>query len=205
MHQPGFEKSVEGVSYAFGWNTRLIEGEPSLWHDGNASNYHSNMAFSPTRGWGVAIVMNVSGFPQLGALNEPVNQVYRLASGYDAGQPMEDLAPVFLVLWGIAILSAVLNLVFWTISYRRHKNKGGQPGLVRYLLLPLGLNLVPMWIMFIGFWGLLDAVWSSVAVRVFFPDTWLIFIVSAAVIVLTMLARVVVYMAFARRAGSSSH
>jgi hypothetical protein len=36
---------------------------------------------------------------------------------------------------------------------------------------------------------------------VFLPDTSLIFLLGAAVIVLTMLARVVVYLRFARRAG----
>ncbi len=193
MHQPGFEKSAAGVSYAFGWNTKLIEGEPSLWHDGNTSNFHSNMAFSPARGWGVSIVMNVTGAPQLGALNEPVNQVYRLASGYDAGQPMEDLKPFFLVLWGIAILSAVLNLVSWAISYRRHKNKGRQLGLVRYLLLPLGINFVPMWIMFIWFPSQLNSFWSTAAMFEFAPDTSPIFIVSAVVILLAMFLRVGMY------------
>jgi len=205
MHQPAFEKSAAGVSYAFGWNTRLVEGEPSLWHDGTTSNFHSNMAFSPARGWGVAIVMNVMGAPQLGILNEPINEVMRLSSGYDAGQPMEDLAPVFLVLWGIAILSAVLNLVFWTISTRRHKNKGGQLGLVRYLLLPLGINLAPMWIMFIWFPGQMNSTWSTAVMFVFAPDTALIFLVSAGVIVLTMLARVVVCLRSLRRPGAGSY
>ena len=39
--------------------------------------------------------MNAFGFPQSAALNEPVNEVMRLVSGYDAGQPVDDLAPVF--------------------------------------------------------------------------------------------------------------
>ncbi len=201
MHQPAVATLNKGVSYAFGWRTNLVEGEPSVRHGGDTSGSHSNMAFSPTRGWGVAIVMNVAGLPQSAALNEPINQVLRLSSGYDAGQPMNDLAPLFLVLWGIAILSAVLNLVFWGISYRRHMNKGGQLGLVRYLLLPLGINLLLLWIMFIWFPSSNDSTYS--VMFVFLPDTSLIFLVCAAVIVLTMLARVVVYMRFARRAGSS--
>ena len=203
MHQPAIETDFEGVSYAFGWRTGLVEGEPTVRHGGDVSNYHSNMAFSPTRGWGVAIVMNAAGLLQGAALNEPVNEVLRLSSGYDAGQPIQDSAPAFIVLWGIAILSTVLNLVSWGISYRRLMNKGGQLGLVRYLLLPLGVNLVPMWIMFIGFPSLGNSIWP--AMPLFAPDTALIFLVSAAVIVLTMLARVVVYFRFASRTGSSSY
>jgi CubicO group peptidase (beta-lactamase class C family) len=191
MHQPAVETMNKGVSYAFGWGTKLVEGEPAVRHEGNTSNFHSNLAFSPTRGWGVAIVMNVAGFPQLGALNEPVNEVMRLASGYDAGQPVDDLAPIFYVLWGIAILSAALNLLFlWT--FRRRMNKGGQPRLVWNLLVPFGINFLLLWFFFIGFPGSQDSTFQNMPA--FLPETWLIFLISAGVIVLTMFLRLVVYL-----------
>jgi CubicO group peptidase (beta-lactamase class C family) len=202
MHQPAAETLNKGVSYAFGWRTNLVEGEPAVRHGGDNPGSHSNISFSPTRGWGVVILMNAFGFPQSAAINEPVNEVMRLASGYDAGQPEDDQALVFYILWGIAILSAVLNLVFLGASYRRYKNKGGQPGLVRYLLIPLGINLLLLWFMFIWFPSSNDSTYS--VMLVYLPDTSLIFLVSAAVIVLTMLARVVVYLRFTRRAGSGS-
>jgi CubicO group peptidase (beta-lactamase class C family) len=192
MHQPAAETLNKGVSYAFGWGTKLVEGEPAVRHEGNTSNFHSNISFSPTRGWGVAIVMNVSGLPQLAALNEPINEVMRLASGYDAGQPADDLAPVFYFLWGIAILIAVLNLLFWAISYRRHKNKGDQPRLWRYLLVPLGVNLLLLWLMFIWFPSSNDSTYE--VMFVFLPDTSLIFLVSAGVILLTIFLRLGVYL-----------
>jgi hypothetical protein len=200
MHKPAVESFDGSYSYAFGWRTSLVEGEPSVRHGGDVSNFHSNMAFSPTRGWGVAIVMNVFGFPQSAALNEPINKVMRLSSGYEAGQPVDELAIVFFILWGIAILSAVLNLLFWGISYRRHIIKGRHLGLVWYLLLPLVVNLGLLWFMFIGFPSSNDSTYS--VMLVFLPDTSLIFLASAAVIVLAMLARVVVYFG---RAGSDSY
>lgn len=49
--------------------------------------------------------MNVGGLPKNAALNEPINEVLLLSSGYDAGQPKNDLATTFLVIWGIAFLS----------------------------------------------------------------------------------------------------
>jgi len=194
MHQPAMEKSAEGVSYAFAWNTKLVEGEPTLWHEGNSSNFHSNMEFSPTRGWGVAIVINASGLPQLAALNEPINEVFRLSSGYEAGQHIVDQSTVMLVIWGMAILFAALNLLFWGIGYRRHKSNRGQVRLVRYLLLPLGLNLVLLWSMFIGFPTTMDSYLA--ALPMFAPDTWLIFLVSAGMIMLTMFLRLGVYLRF---------
>jgi hypothetical protein len=191
MHQPAAETLEKGISYAFGWRTNLVEGEPAVRHGGDTPGSHSNISFSPTRGWGVAIVMNAFGFPQSAALNEPVNEVMRLASGYDGGQPVDDLAPVFYFLWGIAILSAVLNLLSWGLSYRRHKTKGGQLGLVRYLLLPLAINLGLLWFLFIGFPSSMDSDYS--VMFVFLPDTSLIFLVSAGVILLTMFLRLGVY------------
>ena len=201
MHQPAVETDFEGVSYAFGWRTNLVEGELTVRHGGDNSSYHSNMSFSPTRGWGVAIVMNAFGFPQSAALNEPVNEVMRLASGYEAGQPVDDMAPVFFILQGIAILSAVLNLVFGWAFWRR-MNKGGQPRLVRNLLLPLAINLGLIWFMFFGFPTSMDTDYK--VGFVYLPDTSLIFLVCAVVMLLTMLARVVVYLRSRRRVGSGS-
>jgi CubicO group peptidase (beta-lactamase class C family) len=191
MHEPAAETLNKGVSYAFGWRTNLVEGEPVVRHGGDTSSSHSNISFSPTRGWGVAIVMNVFGFPQSAALNEPVNEVMRLASGYDAGQPVDDFASVFYILWGIAILSAALNLLLlWAL--RRHINKGGQFRLIRNLLLPLVINLGLLWFLFIWFPNANDSDYS--VMFVYLPDTSLIFLVCAGVIVVTMFLRLGVYL-----------
>ena len=192
MHQPAVETLEKGVSYAFGWRTNLVEGEPAVRHGGDSPSSHSNMSFSPTRGWGVAVVMNVFGFPQSAALNEPVNEVMRLASGYDAGQPVDDLAAVFYFLWGIAILGAAINLLSWGLSYRRHNNKGGQLRLVRYLLLPLAINLGLLWFLFFGFPSSMDSDYS--VMFVYLPDTSLIFLVSAGVMFLAVILRLGVYL-----------
>lgn len=190
MHQPAAETLNKGVSYAFGWRTNLVEGEPVVRHGGDNPSYHSNISFSPTRGWGVVILMNAFGFPQSAAINEPVNEVMRLASGYDAGQPVDDQAPIFYILWGIAILSAVLNLLFlWAL--RRHINKGGQFRPIKNILLPLVINLVLLWLLFIGFPSSMDSDYS--VMFVYLPDTSLIFLVCAGVILITMVLRIGLY------------
>jgi len=212
MHQPAVAKSVEGVSYAFGWNTRLIEGEPSVWHEGNSSNFHCNMAFSPTRGWGVAIVMNTTGFSQLAALNEPINQVFRLSSGYDVGQPIEDPAPVLNIIGAVVVLMAGLNLTIGSVLHWRRWRKGDRLRLVRHLVLPLAIDLLLAWIILSLPVSLITQAAPSIRASAanlpglleFLPDTTLIIVVSGGVVILTMLARVVVYLRFARRAGSGA-
>jgi len=134
--------------------------------------------------------MNAFGFPQSAALNEPVNEVMRLASGYDAGLPVDDMAPVFYTLWGIASLGAVLNLLLlWALQ--RHINKGGQYRILRNLLLPLVINLGLLWFLFIGFPTSMDSDYSVMFVYV--PDTSLVFLVSSGIILLTMFLRLGMY------------
>jgi len=117
--------------------------------------------------------------------------VPRLASGYDAGQPEDDQAPVFYILWVIAILSAALNLLFlWAL--RRHINNGGKFRIIRNLLLPLVINLVLLWFLFIGFPSSMDSDYS--VMFVYLPDTSLIFLICSGVIVLTMFLRLGVYL-----------
>ena len=192
MHQSAIETGREGTSYAFGWYEVLVEGEPSSRHSDNTSNFHSNLALSPTRGWAVAIVMNVAGGAQLAALNEPINELFRLSSGYEAGQPIEDPAYALLMVVGITILSAGSYRVSGANFYRRHKNKGGQLRLVRHLLLPLGVGLVLMWIIL----SLVPSIFPSnlPILLVFAPDLAWILLVSAGVILLAMLLRLGVYL-----------
>jgi CubicO group peptidase (beta-lactamase class C family) len=201
MHQPAVETNDEGISYAFGWRMNLVAGEPSIWHGGDTASSHSNLAFAPTRGWGVAIVMNVAGLPQNATLNEPINEVLRMASGYDAGQIMTDFTSIFYVLWGFAILSALLNLVFWW-ALRQRVNKGSQFHLVRNLLLPLAINLGLLWLMFFGFPSSMDSSFRNMPA--FLPETWLIFLVSASAILLATLLRLGVYLRSASLASVSS-
>jgi hypothetical protein len=139
----------------------------------------------------VAVVMNVSGLPQNSALNEPINELLRMVSGYEAGQIMTDFTSVFYVLWGIAILGAVLNVVFLR-ACRRRMNKGGQRRLIRNLLLPLAINLGLLWFMFFGFPNSMSSTYRNMPA--FLPETWLIFLVSTGAILLAMLLRLGVYL-----------
>ncbi|MFC1839659.1 hypothetical protein ACFL1N_08765 [Thermodesulfobacteriota bacterium] len=71
---------MTGSFYVFGWFTKMHEGEPLFYMNGNFFNFHSDMAFFPKRGWGIAVVINYGGgltIPHI--LDEPVHEVFRLA------------------------------------------------------------------------------------------------------------------------------
>ena len=197
MHQPAVETGFEGWSYAFGWRTKLVEGEPSVRHGGDTSNFHSDMAFSPTRGWGVAILINYTGAPIFHVLNEPVNEVLRMASGYDSGYAAADSSGTIMVVWGIIILLVVLNITLWGIFYWRRWHRGRQLRLVWHILLPLALDILLMWLILVFVPNLIDS--TLPILLVFAPDLALILLVCGVALGLTALTRVVVYLAFARR------
>jgi len=197
MHQPAVETGFEGWSYAFGWRTKLVEGEPSVRHGGDTSNFHSDMAFSPTRGWGVAILINYTGAPIFHVLNEPVNEVLRMASGYDSGYAAADSSGTIMVVWGIIILLVVLNITLWGIFYWRRWHRGRQLRLVWHILLPLALDILLMWLILVFVPNLIDS--TLPILLVFAPDLALILLVCGVALGLTAFTRVVVYLAFARR------
>jgi len=200
MQQPAIEYGNNDMSYAFGWRTNLVGGEPSVRHGGDTSNFHSDLAFSPNRGLGVAVVINYSGAPVFHILNEPVNEVLRMTSGYDTGDAVEDLTGVLKVVWGFIILMVTLNIVLWGIFYWRRWRRDLQLRLVWHFLLPLALDVVLMWLALAFVPNLLDTTLS--VLLGYAPDLGQVLLVCGVAAGLTALTRVVVYIAFARRQGA---
>ena len=197
MHQPAVDTGFKDMYYAFGWRTLDVEGEPSVRHGGDSSNFHSDLAFSPTRGWGVVVVTNYSGLPIAHVLNEPVNEVLRMASGYDTGYAAQDASGMIMLVWGLIILLVILNSAIWGIFYWRRWRHGRQLRLVWHLILPLVLDILLILLILYFVPTLLETTLSIL--RVFAPDLALIMLVCVALVVLTAVAQVVVYIAFARR------
>lgn len=202
MHQPAVDTGFQDWSYAFGWRTKLVDGEPSVRHGGDSSNFHSDLAFSPTRGWGVAIVTNYTGAPIVHLVGEPQNEVLRMVSGYDTGYAAQDTSGFVIVVWGLIILLATLNTVLWGIFYWRRWQRDRQLRLVWHLILPLALDLLLLWLILMFVPNLLEG--TLPVLLVFAPDLSLILLVCAAVVGLTAVAQVVVCIAFARRSISET-
>lgn len=198
MQQPAIEYGNDGESYAFGWRTKVVGGEPSVRHGGDTTNFHSDLAFSPNRGWGVAIVINYSGAPVFHILNEPVNEVLRMSSGYDTGDAAEDLTGVLKVMGGLIILMVTLNIVLWAISYWRRWLHIRPLRFVWHALLPLALDMILMWLALVFVPNLFEFSTLSVFLA-FAPDLGLVLLICGAASGLIALIRVGVYITFARR------
>jgi CubicO group peptidase (beta-lactamase class C family) len=200
MQQPAIEYGNNGMAYGFAWRTKLVGGEPSIRHGGDTSNFHSDLAFSPNRGWGVAVVINYSGAPVFHILNAPVNELLRMTSGYDTDDAAGDLTGVLKIIWGLIILIVTLNIVLWAIFYWRRWHNNRPLRLVWHCLLPLALDMLLLWLVVVFVPGILDATLSFMLV--FVPDLGQILLVCGVATGLTALTRVVVYIAFARRQGA---
>jgi CubicO group peptidase (beta-lactamase class C family) len=197
MHQPAVETGFEDWNYAFGWRTKDVGGEPSVRHGGDSSNFHSDLAFSPTRGWGVAIVTNYTGAPISNVVAEPQNEVLRMVSGYDTGYAAADVTGTLMVVWGIVIILVIFNGALWGVFYWRRWQRDRQLRLVWHLILPLVLDIILMWLILFFVPNLFE---STVPIMfVFVPDLTLILLACVVVVAITAVAQVVVYIAFARR------
>jgi CubicO group peptidase (beta-lactamase class C family) len=197
MQQPAIEYGNNGMSYALGWRTNVVGGEPSVRHGGDAPNFHGDLAFSSARGWGVAVVINYGGAPMFHILNAPVNEVLRMTSGYDTGDSAGDMTGFLKVVWGFITLMVTLNIVLWGIFYWRRWLHNRPLRLVWHTLLPLALDMVLMWLILVFVPNLLDFTTLSVFLA-FAPDLGLILLICGVVTGLTALTRIVVYIAFTR-------
>ena len=67
--------------------------------------------FLPHVGGGLQFLINYGGVLTIQhILSEPVNEVLRIASGYDTGNPPVDNSNIVMVFWGILILIILLNI-----------------------------------------------------------------------------------------------
>ena len=101
------------------------------------------------------------------------------------------------MVWGLIILLVTLNTVLWSIFYWRRWHRDRQLRLGWHLVLPLVLDILLIWLILVFVQNLLEG--TLPVLLVFAPDLTLILLACAAVVGLTAVAQVVVYIAFARR------
>jgi CubicO group peptidase (beta-lactamase class C family) len=146
LHSPG-AKMGPSSSYGMGWIVRGQPGSRKIEHTGDSSNFHSNMLLLPDQQLGIVILINVSGYSQINAINIPIEGVAALLLGQDLTaavdppanwvSPLIPLVPLFiLVVW---IAGSYLFIQRW----RRQKKlpPRGLPRLWRYFL-PLAIDLI---------------------------------------------------------------
>jgi CubicO group peptidase (beta-lactamase class C family) len=134
-------------SYAMGWIVHGQPGSRKIEHTGDTSNFHSNMLLLPDQQLGIVILINVSGYSQINAINIPIEGVAAILLGQELSaavdppanwvSPLIPLAPLFiLVIW--------IAGSYFFIQRRRRKGSlppRGVQRLWRYYL-PLAVDLI---------------------------------------------------------------
>ena len=97
-------------AYAMGWISGGESGSRRFEHTGDTSNFHSNMLLLPDQRIGIVILINVSGYSHINAINVPIEGVAAILLGHDLTaaldppanwiSPLIPLVPPFiLVIW----------------------------------------------------------------------------------------------------------
>jgi CubicO group peptidase (beta-lactamase class C family) len=145
LHSAG-AKMGPSSSYGMGWIVRGQLGARKIEHTGDTSNFHSNMLLLPDQQLGIVILINVSGYSQINAINIPIEGVAAILLGQDLTaavdppanwvSPLIPLVPLFiLIVW---IAGSYLFIKHW-------RQQGNLPprGMQRFwrYFLPLAVDL----------------------------------------------------------------
>ncbi|MBK8021931.1 MAG: serine hydrolase [Chloroflexi bacterium] len=147
LHTPGARISSLS-SYGMGW---VIEGQPGsakIWHNGDVSNFHSNLLLLPDQHIGIVILVNVGGFLNSSAINIPIDGVAEILLGNSLTASTN---PPLTVIPQIVLLTALLIPIVWIVgsylSIRRWQHRGELPpyGIRRFwrFYLPLAIDVLP--------------------------------------------------------------
>jgi CubicO group peptidase (beta-lactamase class C family) len=141
-------------SYGMGWVIQEEAGSREIWHNGDVSNFHSNMLLLPEQHIGIVILVNVGGFNNGSALNVPIEGVAAILLGNSitaSTNPPLNLIPQLLLL--AILLIPILWIVGSFFSIRHWQNHGEFPlrgiHLFWRLFVPLLIDLAPLGLVWI--------------------------------------------------------
>lgn len=115
LHAPGARLSASSW-YGMGWIVRGQPGALRIEHNGDTSNFHSNMLLLPDQKIGIVILVNAGGFSHAAALNLPIEGVAAILQGQSltaaVNPPIDWLTPagpllplLLVVVWGAGSLA----------------------------------------------------------------------------------------------------
>lgn len=145
LHTSGAKISPSS-SYGMGWIVRGQPGSRKIDHTGDTSNFHSNMLLLPDQQLGIVILINVSGYSNITAINIPIEGVAAILLGRDltaaVDPPANWLSPL-IPLVPLFILLVWITGSYFFIKHRRQQGKLPPPGIQRVWLyfLPLSIDL----------------------------------------------------------------
>jgi CubicO group peptidase (beta-lactamase class C family) len=176
LHTPGARMGPSS-SYGMGW---VIQGQPGstrVWHNGDESNFHSNLLLLPDQHIGIVVLMNVGGFFKSSAFNDPIEGVAAILLGHGLTASSN---PPSTVLSQVMLLTALLVPILWIAwsyrSIRRWRHRGELPprgiSLVWRFCVPLIIDLCPVGLA----WVLVPARFHTPmeTIALFAPDAFLV-------------------------------
>lgn len=182
VHAPGARIGPLS-SYGMGWVIETRPGSTRIWHNGDVSNFHSNMLLLPDQHIGIVSLINVGSFFNSAALNIPIEGVAAILLGNSLTASTN---PPLTVLPQVMLLAALLIPALWIagsyLSIRRWQPHGELPphGISRFwrLYLPLAIDVLPVGIA----WIILPAQFhaSMEAIALFVPDVFVVIVTLTA-------------------------
>ncbi len=181
-------------AYAMGWVIHHEPGMTRFEHNGDTSNFHSNILLLPDQQIGIVILTNVNGMTNTAALNIPIEGVAAILLGQSLSPsvvPAPD--PIGPALPLAPILIPGVWIVGWYPVIRRWKRRGelplrGKRRLWRYVL-PLGVELVLPALAWVIVPRLLHAPMATI--RLFAPDVYLGIVLMTSLSIGWALARTI--------------
>ncbi|MEO8611298.1 MAG: serine hydrolase domain-containing protein [Chloroflexota bacterium] len=178
LHTPGSRVSPLS-SYGMGW---VIQGQPGsteIWHNGDVSNFHSNLLLLPDQHIGIVILINISEFYNSNAINIPIEGVAAILLGKSLTASTN---PPLTIISQVMPLAMLLIPVLWMVvsyfSIRRWQQRGQLPphGMSRFwrLVLPLVIDFCPV----VLAWIIVPAQFHTPmeTISLFAPDVFLVIV-----------------------------
>jgi hypothetical protein len=206
LHTPGPRISPLS-SYGMGWVIQGQSGSTKIWHDGDISNFHSNLLLLPEQHIGIVMLINVGGFFNSAALNVPIEGVAAILLGDSLSASTN---PPVTVVPQVLLLATLLIPVLWIIgsyfSIGRWHQRGELPphGIRRFwrLYLPLAIDFCPM----VLAWIIVPAQFHTPmeTIALFAPDVFVVIVMLTALSVGWAMARAVLTLRSRRVMKSAS-
>jgi Beta-lactamase len=178
LHTPGAKISPLS-SYGMGW---VIQGQPGsteIWHNGDVSNFHSNLLLLPDQHIGIVILINVSKAYNNTDINIPIEGVAAILLGKNLTASTN---PPVTVITQMLLLAALLISILWIagsyVSIRRWQQHSELPphGINRFwrLYLPLAIDVCPVSVAWLLVPARFDAPMETIAL--FAPDVFVVIV-----------------------------
>lgn len=179
LHMPGSKISAS-KSYGMGWEIQGQPGSTKIWHNGDLSNFHSNMLLLPDQHIGIVILINIQEYYNNAAINMPIEGVASILLGNNLTSNMN---PPLSLIPQVIMLAVLLIPILWIVgsylSIKRWQDRGDLPprGIRRFwrLFLPLIIDLCPLVLVWIILPSQFEAPMEIIALSV--PDVFVVIMI----------------------------